>query len=192
MRLGAVGPWLGQVPLVRGPYLGASAPATLTDATFQQALSAPKAVVDFWSPTCPHCMQYKPDFEAVAAQAPGDVLFFEADVSDANQSAQKYGFQSIPTTVFLMNGQMVNKVEGEMTQQDLLAAIASSFSGTPPAAAPAAASAPASSAAATPSPSVPSSARTVPPAPASSSLSPVVTGGITLAAIAGLGYFIFK
>lgn len=40
--------WLGQVPLKR---LGAGAPAALTDATFGQALAAPQAIVEFWSPT---------------------------------------------------------------------------------------------------------------------------------------------
>jgi hypothetical protein len=52
--------WLSQVPLATHPprrrqalsgrtFLGAS--VSLTDATFNQALSAPQAVVEFYSPT---------------------------------------------------------------------------------------------------------------------------------------------
>lgn len=58
------GPWLGQVPLVPGPFQArirkpfvsgngpqlAGPVVNLDDATFNQALSAPFAAVDFWSP----------------------------------------------------------------------------------------------------------------------------------------------
>ena len=175
--------WLGRVPLVQRPFLGAAAPISVTDQTFQQVLSAPKAVVDFWSPSCPVCQRYKPVFEAAAAQAPSDVLMVEANVNDANFSAQKYGFTSIPTTVFLMNGKPVNQISGDMSAQDLLAAIQSSFSGGAPAAA---GPAPISAQQATTTPPAPSMA------PPSTPLGTYVVGGITLAAIAGVGYLVFK
>jgi thioredoxin 1 len=177
-------PWLGQVPL-RRKSLGA-APISVTDATFQQqVLSAPKAVVDFWSPSCPVCQRYKPVFEAAAAQAPSDVLMVEANVDEANFSAQKYGFTSIPTTVFLMNGKPVNQISGDMSAQDLLAAIQSSFSGG--GAAPAPSQSTQASATTTPAPSMAPAA-----APPSTPLNTYVVGGVTLAAIAGLGYLVFK
>src|SRR5579871_1974158 len=179
-------PWLGQVPL-RRKSLGA-APISVTDATFQQALSAPKAVVDFWSPSCPVCQRYKPVFEAAAAQAPSDVLMVEANVDEANFSAQKYGFTSIPTTVFLMNGKPVNQISGDMSAQDLLAAIQSSFSGGGAAPAPSQATqATQASATTTPPPSMAPAA-----APPSTPMNTYVVGGVTLAAIAGLGYLVFK
>ena len=181
--------WLGQVPLVRRPFMGAAAPISVTDQTFQQVLSAPKAVVDFWSETCPVCQRYKPVFEAAAAQAPSDVLMVEANVNEANFSAQKYGFTSIPTTVFLMNGKVVNQISGDMSAQDLLAAIQSSFSGGGAAPAPSQAT----QASATTTPPPPSMAPAAPAvAPPAAPLNTYVVGGVTLAAIAGLGYLVFK
>src|SRR5262245_32093448 len=103
------GIWLGQVPLARPswtpsflsgprPFLGSV--TSLTDATFSQARSAPRAVIDFWSPTCPYCVAYKPDFEAVAARAPSDVLMATVNVNEAPQAAGSFGLTGIPLTVF--------------------------------------------------------------------------------------------
>lgn len=43
------GPWLGRVPMKR--FMGAGAPLSVTDASFSGVLSAPQAIVEFWSPT---------------------------------------------------------------------------------------------------------------------------------------------
>ena len=95
------GTWLGRVPLVDRPSLGAGA-QDLSDAAFGQALSAPKAIVDFWSPGCPHCMQFKPIFEAVASQYP-DILFAAVNVDNYQQNAAIYQISGLPTVVFLQN-----------------------------------------------------------------------------------------
>lgn len=113
-------------------------PLVLTDATFSQALAAPKAVVDFWSPSCPHCVAYKPVFEQVAGQVGSDILMVSANVNDAMQSAVGFKISSIPATIFLVGGKEVNRVEGEMSQADLLSEIARAFGGgSAPGAAPA-------------------------------------------------------
>lgn len=118
--------WLGQVPLRR---LAGGAPTVLTDATYSQALSAPKAVVDFWSPSCPACMAYKPVFEEVAAQTGSDILMATVNVNDSMQSAGGYQIQGIPATIFLVNGKEVHRVEGGMEKADLQGEIARAFSG---------------------------------------------------------------
>lgn len=139
------GPWLGQVrlaqpqafrppparPFLSGPRLGAA--AVLNDGSFSQALSAPFAVVDFWSPTCPYCVQYKPVFEDAASQMGGGVFMATVNVQDSPQSAGKYNIQGIPATVFLASGKEVGRVEGTMSKEELLAQI-SRLSGQAPAA----------------------------------------------------------
>lgn len=135
--------WLGQVPLVQGyrpsvrrPALSgrfrlAGSPPALTDATFNQALSAPFAVVDFWSPSCPHCVTYKPVFEEASSQVGSGVLMVTANVDEAPKSAGTYNIQSIPATIFLANGKEVHRVEGGMSKQDLLAEVSRAFGGMP-------------------------------------------------------------
>lgn len=135
--------WLGQVTLVHGRApnpaprpalsgrlrLAGPGVQVLTDATFNQALSAPQAVVDFWSPSCPICVSYKPVFEDVASQAGGRILMASVDVDEAMQAAGGYHIQSIPATIFLVNGKEVHRVEGGMTKEDLLGEMSRAFGG---------------------------------------------------------------
>jgi thioredoxin 1 len=103
----------------------------VTDANFSQVLAAPRAIVDFWSPSCPHCVTFKPIYESVAAQMGDQILMAAADVDQAPQSAGQYHVQSLPTVVFLENGKEVHRIEGGMSQQDFLAEISRAFSGAP-------------------------------------------------------------
>lgn len=100
---------------------------TLNDSNFQDILGESRAVIDFWNPSCPRCVSYKPTFESVAGQIGGDVVMATAMTDDAPKAAAQYGLSSIPTTVFLANGQLVGKVEGEMSAQDLMAEISKAF-----------------------------------------------------------------
>lgn len=122
------GTWLGKVPLVDRPSLGAGA-KEIGDADFSQVLSVPKAIVDFWSPGCPHCMQFKPIFEAVAGQYP-DILFAAVNVDNYQQNAATYQISGLPTVVFFQNGQQVDRmVGGAGSAGEFQAAIAKAFSG---------------------------------------------------------------
>jgi thioredoxin-like negative regulator of GroEL len=111
--------------------------ATLTDATFERALRAPAAVVDFWSPTCPHCVNYKPVFEDVASTYGDRVLVAAVNVNDAPESSDAYNIQPMPATVFLVNGREVLRVEGEMSKEELARAMTRAFGGMLGAAGPA-------------------------------------------------------
>jgi len=121
------GTWLGQVPLVDRKSLGAGA-QEISDSGFGQVLAAPKAIVDFWSPGCPHCVSFKPVFEAVAAQTP-DILFAAVNVDDYQQNAAVYQVSGLPTVVFFQNGKEVNRIAGGMEQAGFLNEISKAFSG---------------------------------------------------------------
>jgi len=145
--------WLGQVPLapddrrlavwrphshvLAGGFQLAGPAATLTDATFEQALRAPAAVVDFWSPTCPHCVNYKPVFEDIADKYGDRVLVAAVDVNDAPRSSDTYNISPMPATVFLVNGREVHRVEGEMSKEELASEMTRAFGGMLGAAGPA-------------------------------------------------------
>lgn len=127
------GPMLGQVRLapnyrLSGKEFLGSLPS-LTDSTFSQALSAPKAVIKLWSPACHYCTEYAPTFESVGARHAGDVLMATVEVEDAPEIAKKYGISSLPATVFLVNGKEVNKIEGVMDEKDLEAEVSRAFGG---------------------------------------------------------------
>lgn len=117
--------WLGQTnltPAARRSRMGSA--SVISDATWSQVLAAPLAVVDFWSPTCPYCVAYKPVFEDVATQVPSGILMATVNVNEGPQAAGSFGIQSIPATIFLQNGKEIHRVEGQLSKQDLLAEIA--------------------------------------------------------------------
>lgn len=124
------GTWLGQVPLVNRPSLGAGVQDT-TDATFSQVVAAPKAIVEFWSPGCPACMTFKPIFEAFAAQNP-DILFAAVNTDQHVQNAGTYQVSGLPTVVFFVNGKEVHRMVGGTDQAGFMGEIAQAFSGTVP------------------------------------------------------------
>jgi thioredoxin 1 len=185
-------PFLGQVRLAGSSYekrrpflaksrprLAAAGPQVLKDATFDQALSAPKAVVDIWSPSCPVCVSYKPIFEEVAAQTGSDVLMAEVLADENPKTASTYKISGIPATIFLVNGKEVHRVEGGMTKAELIAEMARAFRGG----------------AMAPTGSVTSSVPApTPVAPSTSGLSTgaVVAGGLSLAVVAGAIYLLTK
>jgi len=207
-------PWLGQVPLARSyrprrRFLGTG----VTDDNSGQVLSAPLAIVDFWSSTCVPCMKYKPVFEDVSSSPPGGILMVTANVDENPSLVSQFNIQSIPTTLFLQSGQEMNRLEGILSKNDLLSAIASTFPqaaaqaapvSAPAQAAPVPAPVPTSPA---PAPAPPSST-VVAPAPARAPSSPAtplapaapgapakapeiptaawIVGGISIAVIAGV------
>lgn len=117
------GPWTPpRRPALARPMLGAA--RTLTDATFDQALKAPLAVIDLSTTTCPACIAYKPVFESVASEIGDSVLMAIVYVDSSQQTAAKYGIKSVPVTVFLANGQEVDRAVGQMTREALVARIA--------------------------------------------------------------------
>jgi thioredoxin-like negative regulator of GroEL len=91
-------------------------------------MTAPKAIVDFWSPGCPYCVEFKPIFEDVSASSDGSILMVEANVdADAVKTATDFKIAGLPGIVFLSNGKEVGRVEGMMSKPDFLVKIAQVF-----------------------------------------------------------------
>lgn len=122
------GTWLGKVPLVDRPSMGAGA-REMSDSDFGQILSAPKAIVDFGSPGCPHCVAFRPIFESVAGQY-SDILFASVNTDNYQANAAQYGISGLPTVIFFVNGKEVDRmVGGAGSAGEFTAEINKAFSG---------------------------------------------------------------
>lgn len=78
-------------------------------------------VVDFWAPWCGFCRKLAPDFEALAPQYAGKLLFTKLNV-DGNQGlAARYGIQGIPALKFFCEGQPVASIVGALPRNQLKA-----------------------------------------------------------------------
>ena len=77
-------------------------------------------VFDFWSQTCGPCMAMADDFTAVAAQFdPSEVQFVKVDVGRYGNLAAPFKVMSVPTILFVLNGQILDSFVGRPTARKL-------------------------------------------------------------------------
>lgn len=85
----------------------------LKTATFDAAVeAAPLAMVDFWASWCGPCKMLAPVVEDIAQGYAGRVLVGKVNVDEEPELAQRFGVMSIPTVVFLKNGQELSRKVG--------------------------------------------------------------------------------
>ena len=87
-------------------------------AEFDAAVAAaPLAMVDFWADWCGPCKMLSPVVESIGSQYEGKVLVGKVNVDEEPELARRFGVMSIPTVVFLKNGQEFDRKVGVMPAQ---------------------------------------------------------------------------
>jgi thioredoxin 1 len=87
----------------------------LKTAEFDAAVAAaPLAIIDFWAVWCGPCQMLSPVMESIAGQYDGKVLIGKVNVDEEPELAQRFGVMSIPTVVFMKNGQEFDRKIGAM------------------------------------------------------------------------------
>lgn len=87
---------------------------TLSDDTFEQEVlkSTSPVLVDFWAEWCGPCRTLAPVIDDLATEYAGKLKVGKLDI-DANQNtALKYGIQSIPTILLFVDGEVAHKLIG--------------------------------------------------------------------------------
>ncbi|MDR0790872.1 MAG: thioredoxin [Bacteroidales bacterium] len=85
----------------------------VTDATFDNVVAQSKLVVlDFWAQWCGPCRQIAPIIEELATEYEGKVTIGKVDVDDNNEITGRFGVRNIPTVIFIVDGQIVDKLVG--------------------------------------------------------------------------------
>ncbi|WP_293010400.1 MULTISPECIES: thioredoxin [unclassified Oscillibacter] len=83
------------------------------DATIE---AAPLAMVDFWADWCGPCKMVGPTVEKIAADYDGRALVAKVNIDQEPELAQRFGVMSIPTLVFLKNGEEFDRKVGVMPE----------------------------------------------------------------------------
>ena len=87
----------------------------LKTSEFEAAVgAAPLAMVDFWASWCGPCKMLSPVIESIAGQYEGKALVGKVNVDEEPELARQCGVMSIPTVVFLKNGQEFDRKVGVM------------------------------------------------------------------------------
>ena len=93
----------------------------LTDTNFgTEALETDKLVViDFWAAWCGPCRMLAPIVEDLASEYDGKAVIGKLDVDNNPETSTKFGIRSLPTILFVKNGEVVDKQVGLTTKNQL-------------------------------------------------------------------------
>lgn len=87
---------------------------------FQQHLEESNLmVVDIFTTTCGPCKMYAPIFEEVSSEVNG-VTMAKLNGSDNRDILSKYEVRSVPTTLFIKGGELLEKKVGLIQKNDLI------------------------------------------------------------------------
>ena len=92
-----------------------------TNTNFDGLLQSEKLViVDFWATWCGPCRMLSPVLDEVEEEMADKIAVVKVNVDDADEIAMRYRIMSIPTLVFIKNGQMVDRTVGAMAKSTLI------------------------------------------------------------------------
>lgn len=103
------------------PYRDLTTPQAV-DALMNETGGA--AVIDFWAPWCAPCRLVAPHFEAVAARyADEPVKFYKINTEAQPQLGEAFHVQSLPTMIFIHNGEILDVNVGALNAERLAAKV---------------------------------------------------------------------
>lgn len=95
--------------------------ADVTARTFQkEVLSEPGTVlVEFWSPTCQHCLRLRSVTDELAREMAGTVKFTRVNIAMDQQLAFQFNVRSTPTLVLYRGGNKIKDLPGAVPKPQL-------------------------------------------------------------------------
>jgi thioredoxin 1 len=75
--------------------------------------------IDFFTDWCMPCVMMGPIVDNLAEQFQGKVKFGKVNVEDNPEISSKFEISSVPTFVILKEGEVLKRVSGAMSQEEL-------------------------------------------------------------------------
>ena len=91
----------------------------LTNDNFDATVNEGVSLVDFWAPWCGPCRMIAPVIDELAGDFEGKANICKVNTDEQQDLATKYGVRSIPTILFMKNGEIVDQLVGASSKQAL-------------------------------------------------------------------------
>jgi len=95
----------------------------VTDQDFKQETDSGVVLTDFWATWCGPCRMQSPVIEKLS-ESRDDVKFVKMDVDANPDTPQSFGIMAIPTMLIKKDGEVVEKLVGYHTKEQLEEALA--------------------------------------------------------------------
>ena len=97
----------------------------INDGNFKQEVleSDLPVLVDFWAEWCAPCLMIAPIIEEIAREYKDRLKVCKLNVENGQQTSSSYGVMNIPTLMIFKGGEMIDKIIGVVSKNDILSKV---------------------------------------------------------------------
>jgi len=92
----------------------------LTNENFDATVKEGVSLVDFWAPWCGPCKMISPIIDQLAVDFDEKANICKVNADEQQDLTVKYGVRSIPTIIFIKNGEVIDQVIGTSANKEVL------------------------------------------------------------------------
>ncbi len=86
---------------------------------FDEITKSGVALVDFWAPWCGPCKMLAPVIDELADEFDGKAAICKVNTDEEEELGARFGIRSIPTILFMVNGEVKDQLIGAQTKSAL-------------------------------------------------------------------------
>jgi thioredoxin 1 len=94
-----------------------------TEETYDEVVAQGSVLVDFWGPRCQPCLAMMPHVETLERQSDGAVRVVKVNAAENQAICRRARVLSLPTYLLIHNGKELDRLQREVSKEDLAAAV---------------------------------------------------------------------